>query len=85
MARDGLPAVRIRTLAQDGNVTGEVLLGPTAAEKVAANCRSRARERRNVDRRHRGVSHGDTMLLGMEDGMIEIAWDEGGRFDYPTP
>jgi hypothetical protein len=45
--REGLPTIRVRTLDDEGNVTGELLLDPDAARTVALNldtARSRSDE-----------------------------------------
>jgi|Tabmets5t2r1_1033131.scaffolds.fasta_scaffold126750_1 hypothetical protein len=84
MSREGLPTVRVRTLDSEGNITGEVFLGPTAAETVALNIEVALENLATLIDATGGVSQGGAARFGTENGSVEIAWDEGGRFDWPT-
>jgi hypothetical protein len=83
MNKEGLPTLRIRTLDHEGTVTGTILLDPTAARNVAGNVEVALENLAMMIDATGGVWHGGATRIGTEDGSVEIAWDEGGRFELP--
>jgi hypothetical protein len=80
MKREGLPTVRIRTLDDEGVVTGEVTLSPDAARTAAANLEVAVENLGMLIDATGGVHHGGAVRVGSEGGVLEIAWTESGRF-----
>jgi hypothetical protein len=78
-----LPTIRLRTLDQDGNVTGEVILDSNAGRLAAANLEVGVENLGTVIDATGGVPHGGSARMGTEDGWIEIAWTVSGDFDVP--
>ena len=66
-----------------GTVTGTILLDPTAARNVAGNVEVALENLVMMIDATGGVWHGGATRIGTEDGSVEIAWDEGGRFELP--
>jgi hypothetical protein len=82
VAREGRPTIRVRTLDQDGNVTGEIILGPVEARTIALNLENAVENLGMIIDATGGIHHGGAARMGVEEGgEIEIVWTESGNFD----
>jgi hypothetical protein len=79
--REGPPTIRVRTFNHDGETTGEVILDSRAAEHLALNLPLALEGLAMLIDATGGVHHGGGSRVGTEDGSLEIAWTENGRFD----